>query len=189
MSAAGTGGGEHRGVVVSGKVEDGAILGDNDINEMKVAGHAPELVQAASRDDDDRDASCARVGNGIASGRVQPVVLSSRSVVVQRNDPEFHSHLRSCHLSRRNDTVTVRMNFSARPFRITGEYRPAAPLRALPSRILPAIATPVGFDPAFLVDDRLENHDTLELLHYRQQRVHRFHAVYERRLLDLTSGA
>jgi hypothetical protein len=64
-------------------MHEGAILGNHAVNQMKIAGHATEVVEAAARHEHHRNASTPRIGDSLDHGWIQPVIASDRAVVVQ----------------------------------------------------------------------------------------------------------
>ena len=75
---------QQRGVAAFGEMHNGAVLRDNAIHEMKVAGHAAQFTQDASGDQQHDDAPGARIADGRADRRVETVAAGNGPVVVER---------------------------------------------------------------------------------------------------------
>ena len=80
-------------VAAARKVNDGAVLGDNGIDEVKVTGHSNELGEDATRDEKDEDASGPQRSNRVTHRFVGPVPIRDRTVVVERDCCELHRGL------------------------------------------------------------------------------------------------
>ena len=84
--------GEHRRSPAFRERDDGAVLGDHGVHESEVADEPPEVVENPARDDDDRDAVRAHVGDGAPDLGIQGAVCGDRAVVVESEDGESHAY-------------------------------------------------------------------------------------------------
>jgi hypothetical protein len=72
-------------------MENGAILGDDTVDEAQIASHAAKLVENPSRHEQDGDAPGPCSGDGFPDQRAHRIIARGRSVIVQREHRQFHS--------------------------------------------------------------------------------------------------
>jgi hypothetical protein len=67
-------------------MKDGAVLGDDSVHEVQVAGDPTELAQDTSGHEQDDDASRPGIRNGVAHRWIETIALGDRAVVVESDD-------------------------------------------------------------------------------------------------------
>ena len=82
--------GEKRRVSAVWEMRDGAVLGDDTVDEMQIAGHATQLVEDPAGHEEHRIAACSRVGNRVAHRWIERLVVRDRTVVVEREHRRLH---------------------------------------------------------------------------------------------------
>lgn len=86
---------ECRRVAAVRKMHDGAVLGDDSVDEVQVPSNAPQVLEDTSRHEQDDDAARPRGSNGRPHGGVEHISASDGAVVVDGDHGQFHWRLSS----------------------------------------------------------------------------------------------